>query len=211
MAFDISIDVVYFVFIQSFLSSFLSKPTPEQIACQLPKPILLDVGTVAPIEWVPYILPLQVARVGNFWIVAVPSEFTTMSGRRLRDTVRQAIKDAGALTPDTTVVIAGLSNSYSHYTATYEEYQLQRYEGASTLYGPHTLDAYRQEYYRIATALATKATLPPGPTPVDMRNHTFSFQPGVVLDDKPLGKDFGSIDMDVSPAYSIGMFLSTTP
>jgi hypothetical protein len=39
---------------------------------QKPKPILLDVGTVKPIEWVPYILPLQIARVGNLWIIAVP-------------------------------------------------------------------------------------------------------------------------------------------
>ena len=37
---------------------------------------------------------------------------------------------------------------YTHYITTYEEYQQQRYEGASTLYGPHTLAAYQQEFYR---------------------------------------------------------------
>lgn len=43
-----------------------------------------------------------------------------------------------------TLVIAGLTNTYSSYVTTYEEYQAQRYEGASTIFGPHTLDAYIQ-------------------------------------------------------------------
>ena len=37
---------------------------------------------------------------------------------------------------------------------------IQRYEAASTLYGPETLSAYLQEYSNIAKALATNATLP---------------------------------------------------
>lgn len=43
-------------------------------------------------------------------------------------------------------MIAGLSNVYTHYVTTYEEYQVQRYEGSSTIYGPHTLLAYQQQY-----------------------------------------------------------------
>lgn len=43
-----------------------------------------------------------------------------------------------------TLVIAGLTNTYSSYVTTFEEYQAQRYEGASTIFGPHTLDAYIQ-------------------------------------------------------------------
>ena len=39
------------------------------------------------------------------------------------------------------VVIAGLSNGYADYTVTYEEYQQQRYEGGSTIFGPHQLNA----------------------------------------------------------------------
>jgi hypothetical protein len=41
-------------------------------------------------------------------------------------------------------VIAGLSNTYSSYITTPEEYAVQRYEGGFTLYGQHTLDAYIQ-------------------------------------------------------------------
>lgn len=46
--------------------------------------------------------------------------------------------------PDVELVIAGLTNTYSSYVTTFEEYGVQRYEGASTIYGPHTLDAYIQ-------------------------------------------------------------------
>ena len=42
------------------------------------------------------------------------------------------------------VVLAGLTNTYSSYVTTFEEYGVQRYEGASTIFGPHTLDAYIQ-------------------------------------------------------------------
>lgn len=48
-----------------------------------------------------------------------------------------------------TTVIAGLTNTYSSYVTTFEEYQEQRYEGASTIFGPHTLDAYIQVRVRL--------------------------------------------------------------
>ena len=44
------------------------------------------------------------------------------------------------------VVIAGLSNVYTHYITTYEEYQMQKYEAASTIFGPHTLNTYLDQY-----------------------------------------------------------------
>ncbi len=60
------------------------------------------------------------------------------------------------------VVIAGLSNSYSGYIATYEEYQVQRYEGASTIFGPHTLSAYQQLFAQLAQAIVTVCELTRG-------------------------------------------------
>jgi len=65
-------------------SRAVKKPTKEQIACQSPKPILLDVGEIEPHPWVPSVLPLQMMQIGNLVFAAVPSEFTTMAGRRLR-------------------------------------------------------------------------------------------------------------------------------
>ena len=36
--------------------------------------------------------------------------------------------------------------------------QVQRYEGASTVYGPYTLVAYQQEFSKLAAALANVRT-----------------------------------------------------
>ncbi len=49
---------------------------------------------------------------------------------------------------------------------------IQRYEGASTLYGPHTLAAYQMLYSQMATALAKGVSVPPGPTPPDISGKT---------------------------------------
>lgn len=58
------------------------------------------------------------------------AEFTTMAGRRLRDAVRTALKSASSqeFAGNVHVVIAGLTNTYSQYITTFEEYQIQRYE-----------------------------------------------------------------------------------
>jgi neutral ceramidase len=60
----------------------------------------------------------------------------------LFQSLRSKVKESWG--EDVRVVIAGLSNTYSSYITTFEEYQMQRYEGASTIFGPHTLDAYIQ-------------------------------------------------------------------
>ncbi|CAF1217065.1 unnamed protein product, partial [Didymodactylos carnosus] len=193
-----------------FVSAFIANPTPEQIACHEPKPILLDVGQVKPIEWVPYILPMQLYRIGNLYIISVPGEFTTMSGRRIKLTVKTALQNAGAWTNSSHIVIAGLSNSYSHYVTTYEEYQQQRYEGASTLYGPHTLAAYQQIFDQLTTALVMNKTLPDGPSPIDMRGKTFSFVLPPLWDGVPVGKDFGDIVHDVASQYRGGAVVNCT-
>ena len=98
----------------------------------------------------------------------------------------------------TTVVVTGLSNAYSGYAVTYEEYQMQRYEGASTMYGPHTLSAYVQEFDKLALAIALKKPVPPGPSPLNHLKEMISFDPGVILDLPPIGKHFGSVDKDVN-------------
>merc|ERR1711970_636516 len=163
-----------------FISGLLKDPGPETEACHAPKPILLDTGEVTiPYAWHPSIIDTQIIKIGQMHLLAFPGELTTMAGRRLRETVHQTIKDLGE---DTVPVVAGLSNTYTHYVATFEEYQKQRYEAASTLYGPHTLRAYQQQYTKLATAMATDAPLPAGNPPEDMLDHQISFIPNVVYD-----------------------------
>jgi len=132
-----------------------------------------------------------------------------MSGRRLRDTIRQVLSDNGA-DNNSIVLIAGLSNDYSHYITTFEEFHYQRYEGASTLYGPHTLAAYQQQYSILAQALAKGTPVPPGPTPPDLSGDTFSFQPGPIVDGTPWGGYFGEVAEDVDSIYTVGDTVSVS-
>merc|ERR1719483_693135 len=172
-----------------FISGLLKDPTPEQEACHAPKPILLDTGEyVLPFPWHPTSVDTQILRVGNFAMLAVPGEFTTMAGRRLREGVTKAAEDVGE---QLNVVIAGLSNTYTHYITTWEEYQKQRYEAASTIYGPHTLSAYQQQYDFLVQAMIKGEDVPKGPPPSDLSDQEISFVPGVVMDNPPAGYEFG--------------------
>lgn len=175
---------------------FLHTPTREQEACHAPKPILLDVGEMHfPYEWVPYIVEIQIVRIGQMVILAVPGEFTTMAGRRLRKAVADAVGDAWG--DDVHYVIAGLSNTYSSYITTYEEYSVQRYEGGFTLFGPHTLDAYIQEFRKLAMAMVKGEPTETGPQPPDLLSKQWSLVPGVVADGVPEGVIFGDRSQDV--------------
>jgi hypothetical protein len=53
-----------------------------------------------------------------------------MAGRRLREAVKETLisNSNGEFNNETHVVIAGLTNTYSQYIATFEEYHQQRYE-----------------------------------------------------------------------------------
>lgn len=53
-----------------------------------------------------------------------------MAGRRLREAVKETLisNGNGEFGDDTHIVIAGLTNTYSQYVATFEEYSHHRYE-----------------------------------------------------------------------------------
>jgi neutral ceramidase len=106
---------------------------------------------------VPHVLPLHLLNIGGVVLAGVPAEFTGMAGRRLKASLRQAL---GAKLSH--VAIANYSNGYSGYVTTREEYGAQHYEGASTLYGPATLEAYQQSFEALAARLHGQAS---GPMP----------------------------------------------
>ncbi|KAM7463996.1 hypothetical protein LguiA_032117 [Lonicera macranthoides] len=184
------------------VGGLLKTPNEEQINCQHPKPILLDTGEMKePYDWAPSILPVQILQIGQLVILCVPGEFTTMAGRRLRDVVKMVLTSEGngEFNSNTRIVIAGLTNAYSQYVTTFEEYQVQRYEGASTLYGPHTLSAYIQEFKKLASSLITNQKVEPGPRPPDLLDQQISLLPPVILDTTPLGVSFGDVKTDIPP------------
>ncbi|CAG5078000.1 Similar to CDase: Neutral ceramidase (Drosophila melanogaster), partial [Cotesia congregata] len=105
--------------------NFVAAPTEEDIKCHGAKPILLATGRMRlPYQWQPQTVSTHLAMIGDLVIVGVPGEFTTMSGRRMRETIASTVEEITKARP--TVVIAGLCNTYSDYIATPEEYEKKR-------------------------------------------------------------------------------------
>lgn len=182
----------------------LGKPSQEITECQKPKPILLHTGELTkPNPWHPDIVDVQIVTLGSLAIAAIPGEFTTMSGRRFREAIKQEFALYGM--KDMTVVISGLSNVYTHYITTYEEYQAQRYEAASTIYGPHTLSAYIQLFRALAKAIATDtvANMSSGPEPPFFKNLIGSLILNIP-DRTPIGKNFGDVLQPAKSEYRVG-------
>ena len=174
---------------------------PEDQDCHAEKPIILPMGRITPqgIPLTPEVLPVQIFKIGNLAIVGHPTEITTMAGRRLRETVKAVL--GGSVDY---VVIAALSNAYAGYTATREEYAVQHYEGASTHFGPYSLNAYRQRFAAIASDMAAGSVSASGPTPRDISDAQILNTFGVVFDDKPIGKSFGDVETNVNASYNRG-------
>lgn len=153
-------------------------------------------------------MPIQILRLGNVFILSVPAELTTMAGRRLRNTIRDIIVEGGLVSPDQKVVvtIAGLANGYSSYITTFEEYQAQRYEAASTIFGPHTLEGYIQEFSRLAKDMVAGRASDAGTPPPDMTADMMQLMPEAHCDRSPSGVRFGDVieGADVKSQYSVG-------
>ncbi|OAL45614.1 neutral ceramidase precursor [Pyrenochaeta sp. DS3sAY3a] len=194
------------------VGGLIAPPSEAQQKCQYPKPVLLNVGEAnTPYPWSPNIVDIQVLRVGQLVIIVSPGEATTMSGRRWREAVFNQIKSQG-IASSPIVVLGGPANTYTHYIATEEEYSVQRYEGASTLYGPHTLNAFINATLTYLPYLADGATgsPPAGPTPPDNREKSISLITGVVYDGAGIGRKFGQVTKDVAASYIRGAIISAT-
>lgn len=124
-------------------------------------------------------------------IVFVPGELSTMAGRRLRRAVRSVL--APAWGADIKVTLTSYTNTYSSYATTYEEYQVQRYEGGSTLYGPYTMDAYIQASMHLAKALVAGQPVESTVGPPDFEHKLLRLLPPVVLDTVPPPHKFGDV------------------
>jgi len=153
---------------------------------------------------------VQVLRIGNFFILATSSELTTMSGRRLRKSVYNQIRN-NKLVPDNQeiyVVIAGLANGYQDYMTTPEEYQAQRYEAGSTLFGPNSLPGLIQEFTRLVDDMIQGQPSTSDPAPADILDQMISLHPPPKLDEEPDSAKFGDVvpgqDVDTDKKYRAG-------
>ncbi|MEU4390297.1 neutral/alkaline ceramidase [Kribbella sp. NPDC023855] len=173
---------------------------PWLISCQSPKLAAVPTGLL---QATPDIVPIQLVKLGQFHLVAVPGEVTIVAGLRLRRTVAAEL---GVSIEN--VLIQGYANAYAQYVTTPEEYQLQQYEGGSTLFGKYTLPAYQQEFAGLAKALKAGTPVPIGTHPPKPATAELNLQTGVVVDSPPPFKSFGQVLTDAAPQYQLGATVS---
>jgi len=170
---------------------------PELQECHKEKRILIPIGEEAPFYLSQEKLPGQIVILGKLALLAVPNEFTTMAGRRLKTSVKDELAAIGI----EHIVIAGFANAYTGYVTTREEYKAQHYEGASTHFGPYTLNAYQQEFNKLAVSLKEGIPVDPGPSPPDLLDKQLFKLPGVVVDAAPPFRDFGDVESNAQAEY----------
>ncbi|KAL0797459.1 hypothetical protein Bca101_052633 [Brassica carinata] len=73
----------------------------------------------------------------------------------------------------------------------------------STLFGPHTLSGYIQEFKKLSKSLVLGRSVQPGPQPPDLLHKQLSFLTPVVMDSTPAGDSFGDVISDVPKNLSL--------
>jgi len=100
---------------------------------------------------------LQVIRVHDIMLMAVPWEVTYEMGRRISGHVYKRGKEAGLDKVEKYIAVS-CANGYFGYVTTAEEYTLQYYEGASNLYGPNTGKYIKFQLGHMVEELAANGT-----------------------------------------------------
>ena len=172
---------------------------------QAPKLILFPLGLLPPSPWIPQVVPLQIMRIGELVLVAVPAEVTIVAGLRLR----QVVADALRVDLDD-VLVQGYSNADTQYVTTPEEYDAQQYEGGETQFGRWTLSAYMQEFARLAAAMATGRPLGRGPAPLDKSAVQPDLLPAVPPDRPVAGRRYGDVLVSPRSRYRAGQQVAVT-
>lgn len=109
--------------------------------------------------------PIGIYRLGNWALVALPGEITTMLGDRIRRHVASKL----APVPDR-VLLIGLAGGHVSYVTTPEEYEAQHYEGAQNIYGAATGPLLAHELGNLAESFGAAA---PAPAP-----RSYCYDPG---------------------------------
>ncbi|TWS25786.1 ceramidase [Tsukamurella sputi] len=159
------------------ISRFLYRRRPVLAAQHAPKEMLLPAGAMG---WVQERLPVQLVRIGALHLLCLPVEVTVTAGARLRDAVADA---AGIDAAD--VLVQGYANGYAHYLTTPEEYDAQRYEAGSTVFGRNELAAFTETARRLAADLAAGRPTERGTPPPRQRPGRFGSPSGSTVLSRP--------------------------
>jgi hypothetical protein len=124
----------------------------------------LIVGT-APVS--PHVARVQVIRINDVGLAAVPGEPTIQMGRRIERSVKVAANAAAhaanPLAPDlfSNVFAVGLANDYMSYMATTQEYEAYQYEGSFSLFGQQTGNALKMRLEHLGALLGAHSPVEP--------------------------------------------------
>jgi neutral ceramidase len=144
----------------ALVARFTAPLSPEVRALHAPKdPFVLL--TRPQWEAVPGVLPVQALVLGPLALLACPFELTTMAGRRVRRQLLAELEDLGVRE----AVPVSMANAYAGYTTTPQEYAVQHYEGASTLFGREQLGALQGVAATLTRALRDGRPPPSLPPP----------------------------------------------
>jgi neutral ceramidase len=143
-------------------------------------------------------------KIGNFVMGNIPSEVTVMAGRRMVKTIKNTLINVGLLNQNDIVLINTVTNGYSHYTTTYEEYSNFRYEGASTIFGPYQSNAFIQELDKLAISISENKSIPLGVLPSKRSKwvEILRFQPKTYSES--FHKRYGKVKDQPKNSYFIG-------
>ena len=163
------------------LDAFSGHESPDDSESTLPAGAALT-QLVADFNKLPDTIPLGIYSIGHLSMATLPGEFTMVMGKRIADGIEQRMlatsKDtefdqhSGKQKNNYNIVLIGLANEYLSYFTTPEEYQMQAYEGASTLYGVGAGEFVR--YYLSELAQKLKEGPPTPEKEVTRKYHTGS-------------------------------------
>lgn len=131
-----------------------------QAGCQAQKRVILSrllQPVVLPTADFPHVLPMQLLRIDDMLLMALPFEITTESGRRIENAVRDGWQQGGGSI--THVAVSSVANEYFGYATTPEEYSRQNYEGGHTLYGPGTVPYLMTQTRQLALDMAISGNI----------------------------------------------------
>ncbi len=106
-------------------------------------------NSIDTLPWIPPILPSQIIKLGNIFLIGVPGEITTQAAERLKLALETELKTKE-------IIICSYANAYMGYITTPEEYDLQYYEGGHTVYGRNTLEAIIYSFIELAKSIQQK-------------------------------------------------------
>lgn len=93
------------------------------------------------------VIPLQILKIGTLALISFPFEITTIASKRLKKTLEDILLIDERYSE---IILCPYSNVYVGYLCTYEEYQVQSYEGGHTVFGEWSLAALQTEFEKMA-------------------------------------------------------------